>query len=118
MIIELHGKPKSEVLVKIGDTYILVSYDRKGCLRIMRQAKGRQNPLQKPKKDETVFRVSNFNEGQSTFKSSESHCGYYSANGQVYWSTIWEDIGPSIYKECSFQDWVDECAEKLACTLN
>ncbi len=114
MIIALHGKPKSEEIVQIGHSYILASYDRRGCLHLMREAKGGQNPLHKPKKDETVFLVSDFSEGEATFKSSGSHSGYFSANGQVFWSTIWDDIGPSVYKECSFQEWVDECAQILA----
>ncbi len=118
MMIALNGNPKSEVLVKISQGYVLVTYDRKGCLRHIRSAKGGQIPVNKPKKDETVFRITNLQEGRSTFKSSGSHCGFFSVNGQVYWSSIWDDIGPSEFKKCSFQDWLIECAQVLAGVKN
>jgi hypothetical protein len=114
MLIELNGKPKSDVIVKIGHGYVLVSYDRKGCLRLIRGAKDGQIPAYKPKSDETVFRVTDFAEGQADYKSSGSHSGLFSMNGHIYWSAIWDDVEPSIYKECSFKDWVDECARALA----
>lgn len=114
MLIELNGKPKSDVVVKIGDGHVLVSYDRKGRLRLILKAKGGQKPEHKPKSDETVFRVTDFEGGEATYKSGGSHCGKFSINGTVYWSTIWDDVGPEIFKECGFQDWVIECAQLLA----
>jgi len=114
ILIELNGNPNSELVVKIGKSYVAVLYDRKGYLRLIREAKKGQNPLRKPKKDETVFRVTNFLNGESTYKSSGSHSGFFSVNGQVYWSTIWDDAGPSEFKKCSFRDWVIECAQVLA----
>ena len=114
MLIDLYGAPKSDVVVKIGPGHVLVSYDRKGYLRLMREAKDGRIPLQKPKSGETVFRVTDFEEGKADYKSRGSHCGLFSVNGIVYSSTIWDDAGPEIRKKCSFQDWVDECAKTLA----
>jgi hypothetical protein len=113
MRIELHGIPKSEVILKTGKEYVHISYDRKGFLRLIRKAKEGKLNTNKPKHDETVFRVINFEEGKASFKSSGSHCGFLSVNGCVYWSTIWDD-GDDIFKMCSFQNWVNECAEVLA----
>jgi hypothetical protein len=114
MLIQLTGSPTSDVVVDIGQGHVLVSYDRKGCLRLMREAKGGQPPAHKPKPDETVFRVTDFPGGEATLKSSGGHCGFFSVNGLVYWSTIWDDVGPEVLKKCAFQDWVVECAQVLA----
>jgi hypothetical protein len=101
-------------MVKIGNGYVVAYYDRKGCLRLIRAAKGGHKPDGKPGKNETVFRVTDFEEGKSTFKSSASHCGYLSVNNCVYWGTIWDDDDGGVFKKCVFQDWVIECAEVLA----
>lgn len=114
MLIELNGKPKSSVVVAIGQGNVIVSYDRNGFLRLIRKAKEGQLTDRKPKNDETVFRVIDFQEGKATFKSSGSHCGFLSTNGCVYWSTIWDDDNEGVFKKCSFQDWVIECANVLA----
>lgn len=114
MLIELNGRPKSENIVKIGNSYVIVYYDRKGCLRLIRGTKEGQKADSKPKNNETVFRVIDFQEGKASFKSSAGHCGFLSVNGYVYWGTIWDDSNEGIYKECSFQDWVTECAKVLA----
>jgi hypothetical protein len=114
MLIEFKGEPKSEVLVMIGKGYVVVSYDSKGLLRFIREAPEGQIPVRKTKSDETVFRVTNFENGEATYKSSGSHSGFFSINGHIYWSTIWDDISSSIYKKCSFEDWVIECAQVLA----
>lgn len=114
MLPELNGTPNAELVIKIGHGYVYLSYDRKGCLRVIREAKGGQIPVGKPKTGESVFRVTNFENGEATFKSSGSHSGLYSINGKVFWSAIWDDVAPSLFKECSFQDWVIECAQQLA----
>jgi hypothetical protein len=114
MLIELNGEPKSDAIIKIGHGFVLVSYDRKGFLHLIREAVEGKISGRKPKSDETVFRVTNFLNGESTFKSSGSHCGFFSVNGHIYWSTIWDDVGPVVIKRCSFQDWVFECAQVLA----
>ena len=113
-MINLTDAPKSEHIVRIGRGFVQTCYDRKGLLRWIRKSEAGEKQATPPKPDETVFRVSDGINGESTFKSSASHCGYFSARGSVYWSTIWDDDGPSSIKECSFQDWVDECARVLA----
>jgi hypothetical protein len=113
-MIELTGKPKTDVLVKIGLKYIQISFDRKGYLYLIRQVDNGRCSDKKPGKNETVFRVTDFANGEASFKSGESNCGYYSVNGCIYWSTIWEDDGNTVYKKCSFQDWANECAQVLA----
>jgi hypothetical protein len=78
MLIELNGKPKSDVVEKIGHGYVLVSYDRKGCLRTIREAKEGQIPGHKPKNDETVFRVTDFEGEEATFlKAAEAIADYF-----------------------------------------
>ncbi len=114
MMIELTGEPNSDVVVKIGHGNVLVSYDRKGCLRLIREVKTGQKADVKPKNGVTVFRVIDFHEGKASFKSSAGHCGFLSVNGFVYWGTIWDDNEEGIIKTCSFQNWVNECAEVLA----
>jgi hypothetical protein len=114
MMINLKGEPKSEMIVRIGEGHVLVSYDRKGYLRLMRGAKDGKPPEHKPQPGETVFRVTNVEGGEATYKSSGSHSGLFSINGNVYWSAIWDDVEPAIVKKCAFEDWVEECAILLA----
>lgn len=113
-MLELLGDPKSSIVIEMGPGHVCVSYDRKGRLRSIRAAQDGRPPEQKPKTGETIFRVQDFSEGESTFKSGGSHCGYFSANGTIFWSTIWADAGPSIVKKCSFHDWILECAQVLS----
>jgi hypothetical protein len=113
-MIELKGKPKTDVLFKIDKNYVQVSYDKKGHLRLIRKAEKGQLSKARPSKDETVFSVTNFDNGESTLKSRGSHCGYFSVNGTVFWSTIWDDNDNPFFKKYSFHDWVQECAGVIA----
>jgi hypothetical protein len=113
-IVPLTGSPLSEVIVQVGGGTLLAGYDRRGRLRLLRRAPAAGRRPGKPAPAETVLRIRDIATGESTFKSAASHCGFSSVNGYVYWSTIWDDDRGGPVKACTFQEWVDECAEVLA----
>jgi hypothetical protein len=116
-MIPLSRKPQAVVLIKLDMEHcVVVTYDRRGNLRLIRRAGNGQLPEGKPASDETVFRVKDLIAGEASFKSGRSNCGYFSINGYIYWSTIWDDDDSGPVKKSGFQEWVDECAQVLSGT--
>lgn len=112
-LIPLKGTPNSDFLIKLTKGSVSVSYNDNGQLRLIRgTGKGKRNFP--PKEDETILVVEDFQKGVANFKSGSASSGFYSMDGEVFWSSVWEDAGPQPIKKATFQEWIDECARVLA----
>ncbi len=93
----------------MGDRSISLSYDGKGNLKSMRQAK----VPGEPKSLGLVLTVRDFAKGDTVFKTAKGLSGWESYNGTITSGTVYDDTS-SQAKKVPLQEWVDECARVIA----